>query len=163
MYVYWELQFCTKPSNCFIHSLLPWAFFCNRTCCSGGHYWNYDPAAQVSATPLRSGTCRWNLMVLELQMSCSDLTKCGIGFQDSSPSNGQQGDMPYSVVSYCGEYDGMVSQVSVLIIVYINMLSLKQNTLFSPHFVDIVKGIFFRFHWSLFSSVQWITRQHWFR
>ena len=41
----------------------------------------------------RSGTRRWNLRVPDLQMSYSDLT-LKIGHQDSSPSNGCNGQMP---------------------------------------------------------------------
>ena len=40
----------------------------------------------------RSGTCRWNLRVPDLQMSCNDLT-WKIRHQASSPSHGHQGVM----------------------------------------------------------------------
>ena len=46
----------------------------------------------------RSGTRRCNLRVPDLHMSFSDLIK-GRGYQDGSPSNVSQGDMPFSVQS----------------------------------------------------------------
>ena len=54
-----------------------------------------SPNLQVKSLQLiwRLDTCRWNLWVPDLQMSCSDLTRM-IGYQDSSPSNGHQGTCP---------------------------------------------------------------------
>ena len=52
----------------------------------------------------RSGTHRWNLKMPNYQMNCRlDFMK---GYQDGSPSNGHQGDMPYcggstSIGIYC--------------------------------------------------------------
>ena len=65
---------------------------------SSHHRGNYsDICHVVKSLQLiwRSGTCRWNLWVPDLQIDCSDFD-IKIGHQDISPDNGHQGDMPYS-------------------------------------------------------------------
>ena len=55
---------------------------------SGSHSWGYYPSAlwigQICATQLRADTCRWNLLVPDLQTSCNDLTEM-IDYQYNNP------------------------------------------------------------------------------
>ena len=66
----------------------------NRVCRSVGHNWDYNHGAvclsQVTA---------FHLLVPDLQVSCSDLTRMR-GYQDSSPCYGCQATCPIAKVEY---------------------------------------------------------------
>ena len=79
----------------------------------GGHYWDYCPGAlslnQVSANSWRSGTCRFHLRELNLQMSLQWLD-WEIGHQSSGPGNVHQGDMPY----FCAQCERFATALRLL-------------------------------------------------
>ena len=74
--------------------------YANRACHPSGHYWNYYPSAlsasQNTATHLKMGH---PLMKSMGAPSSNELQRLDLmtGYQDSSPSNGHQGDTPSSL------------------------------------------------------------------
>ena len=87
-------------------------YLCNRACHPGGHYMHYYLGTLwYLSKPMqliwRSGTCRLNLRVPDLQMSCKDLTTCQ-GTRIFAPAMAARQNilLPHSM-----QYDAMIDCV----------------------------------------------------